>query len=180
MARRRRIFRRTIDVVCVVGILLLAALWVSNIWNQYYFELGIGDQHIHAQSLHGFLAVGTWQVNDYTDIPRCNVHKHYWINSWGGKMLSHNSAPFVNVPSSKFYWAWAKGKGRLEVTKLGCPIWLPILLLSILPPLLHLFAYIRHRLSLARIPKGHVLCLDCGYDLFGSSGNSCPECGKVI
>ena len=56
------------------------------------------------------------------------------------------------------------------------PTLLPILLLSIFP-LWHFIAYVRHRRS---IPKGHVLCKNCGYDLFGSLGEKCPECGAEV
>ena len=53
------------------------------------------------------------------------------------------------------------------------PLWIPVLLLAIMPTRLALIGYRERR----RLRRG--LCASCGYDLRASTGR-CPECGEAF
>ena len=54
------------------------------------------------------------------------------------------------------------------------PLWFLMLVLAI-PPV---WSFITLRRSRKLTSLDHRVCASCGYDLRGSSGNTCPECGE--
>ena len=73
-----------------------------------------------------------------------------------------------------FYTEWKPGiEFEANVCRINLPLWVPILILLVLP-LYALLPFSRRRKR-----KKLGLCVNCGYDLRGSK-ERCPECGMPI
>lgn len=101
-----------------------------------------------------------WSVEYDWDLTLATVEKHFVGFDYYAqeKTQSPGNVPFVHVQ---------------EFFLIRVPIWLVVLLFA-LPPLLWLHFFKRRRRVHSRLAKG--LCITCGYDLQGNTGN-CPECG---
>jgi hypothetical protein len=74
--------------------------------------------------------------------------------------------------------AWAPridgGSNSAEFVLVGVPYW------ALLPPAALPLAWLLWRRRRLRRRRTQGRCLACGYDLRGSSGDRCPECGSVV
>lgn len=107
--------------------------------------------------------------------------RHYPSNYW-------NSFYHPGHPKVAFYWAgfrldWNRWDGptpSMQASKVqgefvvGVPYWFVALLLSLWPVI-----RLRHLITNWRRARRH-LCVACGYDLRGSRGLTCPECGGAV
>lgn len=86
-------------------------------------------------------------------------------------------------------WTLSLGNFSVDVSSGGClagvrsvvisaPLW-QLSLICFIPPAIWLFKTQRRRTALRRATQ-HNLCRHCHYDLGGTTGDTCPECGTML
>lgn len=156
-----KMFRRTITILSLTGLLLSVGLWVAS-----YFAVSYGAPNMHPkfQLLGGRVSwCGKPQVRlllSYphgADIPpRPTGTKPRWV------VLGFHGFKYV-VTNTKFSYSQA-------TQYLAIPLWMPSVLFGSMLLLCRTLGAAQRR----RARDG--LCLKCGYDLRGSK-ERCPECG---
>ena len=154
-------FRKTLTIFSLIGLLLSLSLWVVGFWG---LEVRSPDHSVGAGVGGGGLTFGRWAVH-YEPVPSTGAPWIEW--TWHGyegfKMAWWPRANFKELHSSfcTFWWA------------IKIPLWIPTLLCGLVLGLTGRC----NRLLKKRVLLG--LCMNCGYDLRGSK-ERCPECGRSI
>lgn len=146
-------FRKTLTIFSLIGLLLSMGLWVASYWRLECF----GGLRV---SLHNAcVTFGEWHASwDGTDpqgwgwVGFAGIHND-WVPAWN----------FARISGLHYEHFWS----------IRLPMWIPVLLFSVL-----LWLTIRPY-SRGRTRKRLGLCLRCGYDLRGSNSR-CPECNEPI
>ena len=147
-------FRKTITIFSVIGLLFSVALWVLSYFHVFYESSNM--RHI------GWISKGcvTWRIR------QAYLPGHQTTLKFGG---------YSNLETT---WWPSKTLGgnrlldyRTDVLNVAVPMWLPTLVFAATAIHLGLSNLIFRR----RYRRKHGLCLECGYDLRASK-ERCPEC----
>ena len=173
MARFRRIARRITSVICITAIVLLMVLWLGSMYRINVVDISVSRVSANSTSIRGILGVSIGLYPSFRSFVSQDANSFVDLGGdWGWVTVLSYPMPSAHT-YAQFYFNLDTDFRTIEI---HFPLWLAILLLSIFR-LWHLSSYIRRRRSiLAR----HILCSNCGYDLIGLMGETCPECGSPI
>ncbi len=145
--------RRTLTILSFLGLILSLALWIASYWHHEY------RSYYTVELDYGRIMFGRWYVMIYGSARGwlcCGFTdlRTQWLPWWDFREL-------MGVSFCR-YWA------------ISIPLWMPTASFGGLTWYLWL-PYRRRRL---REQRG--LCAACGYNLRGSPGPRCPECGTAF
>ncbi len=160
-------FRKTLTILSLIGLLLSVALWGTSYWKCPTFD---GRSFYWSSCAGAFhLLWGEWALMIADDT---GYHLHdfevseFWPPGLGSRIGYY-------IPEIK--WAYHPDDPDIGLlanySYLIVPYWLTIAICVVI------FALSWRPLRRRRRKLG--LCLACGYDLRGSAGR-CPECGKAF
>ncbi|MCH8970144.1 MAG: hypothetical protein IIA66_13630 [Planctomycetes bacterium] len=157
-------FRKTLTILSLIGLLLSVALWGMSYWGFIYLGPSIGAILRTGWFSCGRVTQGWIAADDYEreQIMRSILGENSHQITLGGRFIGWND--FRGI---KTYW-WYEGLPRL----IAFPLWIPALLSGSV--VFCIYYLPRHR---RRKRKKLGLCMKCGYDLRASK-DRCPECGS--
>ena len=148
-------FRKTITIFSLLGLILSLGLWVVSYWG---VEAKCPSPRFTVHLGSGAAFIGDWAAHIYIEpIREYRISRgrfHGFSTRWWPSCNLHREDSFAMTT----YW------------KIVVPLWIPTLGCG----LSFFFLYRRGRERARRVKRG--LCFQCGYDLRGSSVR-CPECG---
>ena len=149
--------RKTLTILCLIGLLLSVGLWGVSYHGVTYKKMSkIEGMELFA--IHGSLWVIVWTG---TDMVGSDASCGWTFGRVPDRMRRHGIIP----------WFESQTVNMVQVSFLFLPLYIPVLILAILPFLT------ARRIRRRRKRKKLGLCLKCGYDLRGSK-DKCPECGQ--
>jgi len=155
--------RKTLTILSLIGLLLSVGLWGVSWYGVTYKKMSkIEGTELFA--IHGSLWVIVWTGTDLQYLLPI-IPRGWTFGNVPNGMRVHGFIPwFENQVVPTDY-------GTMQYSSLVLPLYIPILILAILP----LLAGRRIHRRRKRMKLG--LCLKCGYDLRASK-DRCPECGE--
>ena len=151
-------FRKTLTIFSLIGLILSLGLWVVSYWG---VEAKCPRPRFTVLLGSGAAFIGDW-VSHFYDEP---IQEYSFSWGWSSefRMRWWPSCNFHPDNSSPVITDW----------KIVVPLWMPALACGLI------FFFSQHggRQRSRRAKRG--LCLECGYDLRGSSVR-CPECGRAL
>ncbi len=157
--------RKSLTILSLIGLLLSVGLWSASYWIFAYFNPQVS---IHA--FEGCVYLRMWDQEQY-DFATLKSE----MNSFGFRSVSIGN----NLFAVQTFQGWRTSFWLGEIvpsaaaTTAAFPLWIPTLTFALLPA----YALLPYHRRRKRKKLG--LCLQCGYDLRGSSGR-CPECGEAF
>ena len=152
------VFRKTLTIVCLIGLLLSVGLWVLSYFHVFYESSNM--RHI------GWISKGcvTWRIR------QAYLPGHQTTLKFGG----YSSLETTWWPSKTLGGNRLLGY-RTDVLNVAVPMWLPTLVFGATA----LYLGLSNLLFRRPYRRRRGLCLECGYDLRASK-ERCPECGTVF
>ena len=151
-------FRKLLTILCLLGLLLSAGLWVLSYFHVFYES---GNMRYIAWISKGCVTLRIRQAYfpGHQATVQVGGYKGLETTWWPSKTLGGNRTLGY----------------RTDVLNLAVPLWLPTLVFAAAAIQLGLSNLIFRRPY--RRKRG--LCLECGYDLRASK-ERCPECGEAF
>ncbi len=158
-------FRKTLTILSLIGLLLSAVLWGASYWGfgfrslLYSRDELIESNYAHMNELEMILCRGVleWKVASFDVV---------LISAESEESIAAEYPGWTYYPGTQI----CSGQKPLQAGN-KLPLWVPALVFAV-PPAWSLFPPYRRR---RRRKLG--LCVTCGYDLRGSK-DRCPECGE--
>jgi len=155
-------FRKTLTILTLIGLLLSLGLWGASYWR---FAYG-GPMH-GVMLRYGWIMIGE-ATQEWIDAPLAD-RKELLLSPWGGAddlvAVGEKIIAWHEFTGFETYWWW-----QGVPTGIGFPLWMPTLLF------VSAFYVCYLPLYRSRRRKKLGLCMQCGYDLRASK-DRCPECG---
>jgi hypothetical protein len=163
----KRWLLRAMAVLSLTATPALAGLWVLGHRRWDYLGLQAGTRALGFQTTRPAVLDISWNGVAESGIGVQHVGSNTWPLA-GSNGFDHPAGSFLGVGWGTF------GRGSPVQAWVRLPLWLPVLLAAGL-------ASISVRASWREFRRGRSAagrCRSCGYDLRGSEGKSCPECGS--
>ena len=178
---------RVIGVAWLIGVLLIALLWVRSYWRTDELHAGYWHYQQHgryvgyydAWQLEVFSCRGTLQGDVCIRACIAGPGRYEAFPGQKGKHVTLNPPDAIRLSDVQQQLANAKGIAGLKYSadrfsrNASLPYWV-LLLIGLVPPVCSYFAFRRRR------HQGREgLCGTCGYDL-RAGHDRCPECGTPV
>lgn len=171
--------RRLSNAVCLLSLMLAVA--VAGLWVRTYSVHDFVWYGRNTGELDRLGVITSWGTIGFfedrgTDWPRGDNQLHYshWPASYSTFGSSSSHPPHMSVYLDRFGFLFRTDRsvGYLRGWDMAVPHWFFLLMFAVQPT--------RWLLIRLRAPRSVRSCTTCGYDLRGSPGGACPECGEPV